>query len=91
MRVVYLFISYLIVALLLPTIWALWPTWRKARTVRQVTCPALGASALVSIDRWYAVRMHALGNSELRVKNCSQWPECRDCDRNCLAQIGTAA
>jgi len=91
MWVVYLFISYLILALLAPTVWALWPIWRRARTVRQVTCPAFGASALVTVDPWYAVRRHALGNFELRVKNCTHWPECRDCGQDCLAQIGTAA
>jgi hypothetical protein len=26
----YSFISYLILALLVPTIWALWPTWRRS-------------------------------------------------------------
>ena len=77
MWVIYFFISHLVLALLVPTVWALWPTWRKARTTRQVTCPALGAPGLVTLDPWYAVRMHALGDSEVRVKDCARWPERR--------------
>ena len=88
---IYFFVSYLILALLVPTVWALWPTWRRARIARHVTCPALGAPVLVALDPWYAVRMHTLGDSEVRVKNCARWPECRDCGQECLAHIGTAA
>jgi hypothetical protein len=91
MWVIYFFISYLVLALLVPMVWALWPTWRRARTVRQVPCPAFGASALVTLDPWYAVRMHALGNSEVRVRDCARWPECRDCGQECLVQIGRVA
>jgi hypothetical protein len=91
MWVVYTFISYLILALLVPTVWALWPTWRRARIFRHVTCPAASAPALVTLDAWYAVRMHTLGNNELRVRKCARWPERRDCGQECLTQIGTAA
>lgn len=61
MWVVYAFISYLILALLVPTALALWPTWRRARISRHLTCPAASAAALVTLDPWYAVRMHVLG------------------------------
>lgn len=91
MWVVYAFISYLILALLVPTALALWPTWRRARISRHLTCPAASAAALVTLDPWYAVRMHVLGNGELRVRNCARWPERRDCGQECLPQIGTAA
>lgn len=68
MWVIYFFLSYLILALTIPTCWALVPIWRRARTSRQVTCPAASHTAIVDLDPWYAVRMHALGNQELRVK-----------------------
>jgi hypothetical protein len=70
---------------------ALWPVWRRARISRQVVCPASGGSALVILDPWYAVRMHALGDVELRVKNCGRWPADRECGCECLGQIGPAA
>ena len=63
----------------------------RARISRHVTCSAVSAPALVTLDPWYAVRMHALGNSELRVRICARWPEHRNCGHECLAQIGTVA
>jgi len=91
MWAVYTVIAYFLLALLAPTGWALWRTWRRARVSRQVNCPAIGAPALITLDPWYAVRMHALGDNELRVGNCPRWPEQRDCGRECLTQIGRAA
>jgi len=87
----YLFITYLILALSIPTAITLWPVWRRARRSRRVTCPSVAQSALVSLDPWYAVRMHTLGNDECRVAGCSRWPESRNCSQDCREQIGTAA
>ena len=91
MWAVYTFIGYLILALAIPTVVALWPVWRRARVSRQVVCPATGALTLVRLDPRFAVGMHVLGNAEARVKHCERWPEHRDCGQDCLAQIGTAA
>ena len=89
--VVYAFICYLLLALLIPLAWALTPVWRKARLARHVSCPAAGHPAVVELDAWYAVRMHALGNEEKRIRDCSEWPRCSRCRRECLEQIGNAA
>ena len=83
--------AWFILALTLPLSWALWRTWRRARVSRQLACPATGVPARVTLDPWYAVRMHALGNPELRVADCDHWPECRDCGRQCLEAAGRAA
>jgi hypothetical protein len=91
MWAVYTFISYLILALLVPMVWSLWPIWRRARVSRTVTCPKASDSARIALDPWYAVRMHAIGNCEARVKDCARWPEQRGCGRECLAQIGPSA
>ena len=80
---VYLVITWFALALALPTGWALWGTWRRARVSRQVTCPQIGAPALVTLDPWYAVKMHALGENEMRVSNCARWPGQQDCGREC--------
>ena len=90
MWVVFFFFGYLALALILPASWALVPVWRKARASRHVDCPAAAHIAMVDLDRLYAVRMHALGNPELRVRDCSQWPARRNCSQDCLAQIGGA-
>lgn len=91
MWAVYVFIACWILALAGPTAWAVWPTWRKAHRSRQVSCPRLSGPALITLDPWYAVRMHAVGNRELRVRNCGRWPEGRDCGRECLDQVGQTA
>ncbi len=91
MWAVYTFISYLALALLAPVAWASWRVWRRASKSRQLTCPALSAPALVQLDPWYAVRMHALGNNELRIRHCARRQECPGCAEECLAQIGSAA
>jgi hypothetical protein len=88
---VYLVITWFLLALLLPPGWALWGTWRRARVSRQVTCPVTGDPARVKLDAWHAVRMHALGNPELRVIDCACWPKQRDCGQECLERAGRAA
>ncbi|SPE33431.1 hypothetical protein SBA3_20022 [Candidatus Sulfopaludibacter sp. SbA3] len=88
---VFTVIAYFVLALLIPIGWALGRVWRRTRVSRQVTCPALSAPTLVTLDPWYAVRMHARGDNELRVADCGRWPERRDCNRECLTQIGTPA
>lgn len=91
MWVVYTVIAYFVLALLVPVGWSLGRTWRRTCRSRHVTCPALGTPALVTLDPWYAVRMHALGNDELRVRDCIRWPQHSQCRRECLTQIRIAA
>ena len=91
MWAVYTVIAYFVLALIIPIVWASAGTWRRARLARQVTCPESGAPAAVMLDPWFAVRMHALGNDELRVRKCVRWPSCAGCGRNCLEQLGRCA
>ena len=81
---VYLVMTWFLLALLLPAGWSFWKVWRKARILHSVTCPAAGAPVLVKLDPWYAVRMHARGDRELRVIDCARWPAQRDCGRECV-------
>ena len=89
--VVCVFLCYMLLALLIPLGWALIPVWRKARVVRQVICPAAGHPAVVSLDAWYAVKMHTLGNEEKFVRSCSEWPTCSNCGQECLMQSSHSA
>ena len=90
MWVTYFFLSYLMLALAIPLCWSLVPVWRRARQARQVSCPAGPNPATVELDGWYAVKMHALGEREACVRNCSEWPARRGCRQACLTQIGEA-
>lgn len=87
MWVSYFFVSYLVLALAIPLGWSLVPLWRRMREARCVQCPDAARSAVVRLDPWYAVKMHARGDREFRVRDCSQWP--RRCGQECLVQIGT--
>ena len=90
MWVVFAVMCWFLVALLAPPAWALGRTWWQARTARHVTCPALAAPALVSLDPWYAARMHALGDQEIRIKGCTEWPGRQQCGRECMVQLDAA-
>jgi hypothetical protein len=58
----------------------------KWRGKRLITCPETGQCAAVEVDAGRAV----LGAPSLRLKECSRWPEKRDCGQECLRQIETA-
>jgi hypothetical protein len=85
---IYTVIGYFLLALLLPIGWALGRTWRRARVSRHLACPESSVLALVRLDPWYAVRMHARGDEEPRVRECTRWTERRECAQGCLRQIG---
>ncbi len=87
MWVTYFFISYMALALVVPAGWALLRVWLKARESQMVFCPAAGRQATVNPDPWYAVRMHARGDRELCVQDCSEWPQRRGCEQPCRARV----
>jgi len=86
--VVFAFLCYMLSAILIPLGWALIPVWRHARIAKSVTCPMDGRLAVVNLDAWYAVKMHALGDGERRVRDCSEWPTCGHCGQECVLQPG---
>lgn len=88
MWVIYFFVSYLVLALAIPLCWSLVPLWRRAGAARCVRCPDASKPVTVRLDPWYAVKMHALGNPELHVQDCTEWPARCACGRECLVQIG---
>ncbi|HTX37745.1 MAG TPA: hypothetical protein VME43_22105 [Bryobacteraceae bacterium] len=87
----YLVITWFVLALAVPVAWGLGRAWRRARVARRVTCPVIGAPAEVTLDPWFAVKMHAIGNPELRVLGCGCWPQQHECGRECLEQVRRAA
>jgi hypothetical protein len=87
MWVAFTFVGYLLLALLLPVAWASWHTWRRAQVSRMVICPVTKGQARISLDPWYSMHMHALGEQEKRVLDCPCWPEHRKCRQECLAQL----
>jgi hypothetical protein len=86
---VYTIIGYFLLALAIPIAWMTISVRLKTRGARRVTCPQDGRVALVELDSWHAVKMHALGNPELLVRECQRWPASRGCDQECREQMAT--
>jgi hypothetical protein len=66
-------------------------TYLEFRGARVVTCPETKAAAGVEVDARHAA-ITALINEEpeLRLTECSRWPEREDCGQECVKQIEAA-
>src|ERR1051326_403484 len=64
-------------------------TYLKYRGLRLITCPATQEPAAVKVDAKHAA-LTIFGNSDLRLKECSYWPERKNCGQQCLHQIEMA-
>jgi hypothetical protein len=71
-----------------PAIPILTDAWRRYRGKRLITCPETKQPAAVEVNaRRAAVTMLLGGAPELRLRDCTRWPERRDCGQECLSQI----
>ena len=61
--------------------------WRRFRGERVITCPDNQKPAGVVVDARHAAATSALGAPELRLSDCSRWPEKAGCGQPCLSQI----
>lgn len=64
--------------------------YRRFRGTRVVTCPETRDGAAVEVDARHAALTAALGGTELRLQDCSRWPERESCGQECLRQIEVA-
>lgn len=70
--------------------------WRPIRTYialrgeRIITCPENRQSAAVHVAAGRAALSAAGTHPELRLKDCTRWPEMAGCGQECLAQIEAA-
>ena len=62
-------------------------TYLKYRGKRIVTCPETKESVAIDVDATHATFTAALGKPELRLKDCTRWPEREDCGQECLLQV----
>ena len=91
MWALYTILGYFILVLITPIVWALGKAYRRASGRRTVFCPEDQERTFIELDAGYAVRMHALGNPEERIKACARWPDRQSCGQECLTQIRLAA
>ena len=67
-------------------LWVL-PAWRGARGKRTVTCPETRELAEVEVDAARVAFSAWGGVPDVRLKDCSRWPERATCGQNCFVQV----
>jgi hypothetical protein len=65
-------------------------TYLKFRGKRLVSCPETHQPAAVRVATGKAAFKATLGDGQLRLSECSRWPEKEACGQECLAQIQDA-
>ncbi len=65
-------------------------TYLKFRGKRLVSCPETHGPAAVRVAAGRAAFKATIGNEQLRLSECSRWPEREACGQECLAQIQDA-
>jgi hypothetical protein len=79
-----------VVAALWVPVLAGWRAYRKYRGTRVITCPETDEPAAVEVDVGRVVLTAARGETNVRLRACSRWPERRDCGQWCLDDIEMA-
>lgn len=83
-------ILFLYVALILlagVAVWRLGSTWVKYRGKRVITCPENHDPAGVAVDASHAVWTMFRKTQELRLSECTRWPEKAGCGQECLSEV----
>jgi hypothetical protein len=62
-------------------------TYLRYRGQRLVTCPETHETAAVRVNAGKAASMTLIGKQEVRLDQCSRWPEKRNCGQECLSQV----
>jgi hypothetical protein len=71
-------------------VWRLGSAWWKYRGQRVVTCPESKRPAGVAVDATHAAATVFGKAPQLRLSECSRWPEKAGCGQECLSQVREA-
>ncbi len=61
--------------------------YRRYKGRRTVICPETGRYAIVNPDAGHAALTAAFGPPQVRIADCSRWPERRECGKSCLRNV----
>ena len=89
MLIIYV-ITMVVLSVFFLLLWAAATAYLKYRGTRLVSCPETKETAAVEVDVKYAALSASMGERGIRLKDCSRWPERRDCGQQCLDQIVSA-
>ena len=59
----------------------------RYREARKVECPETKREATIEFDASHAALTSAVGRPRVRIRECSFWPEKKDCAQDCLKQV----
>jgi hypothetical protein len=62
-------------------------TYVKYRGERVITCPETHQAAAVHVNATNAARDALFGKTNVRLDQCSRWPERQNCGQECLSQV----
>lgn len=65
-------------------------TWLRYRGTRIVVCPESREMVAVEVDAEHAALSASQGRPQLRLEDCTRWPERQGCGQECLGQIESA-
>jgi len=89
------FVTVVAVILAIGLLYVVLPTmaiaYGKYRQDRSVMCPETSKKATVQPDAKHAALMEVLGREdEVRLRDCSRWPERKNCAQLCREQLEAA-
>lgn len=64
--------------------------YRRQRGTRVIICPETKRTALVEVDAMHAALTSLVGQPDMRLQDCSRWPQKEDCGQECMLQIESA-
>ena len=80
-----LFVITAFLVLLIPVLWG-FEIYKRHSGIRVVICPENGRQVAVSFDALHATKMGMSGRRELRLADCTRWPEQKNCEQECISQ-----
>jgi hypothetical protein len=90
MSAIFLIVGILFILSLIPLVLLATRTTMRFRGTRVVTCPETGDPAAVKLDIGHATLSAGTGQTELRVRSCSRWPERQGCGQTCLEELAAS-
>jgi hypothetical protein len=66
---------------------AFFRTFFNYHGTRIITCPETEKYAAVEVDAQHAALTRLFGTPQLRLEDCSRWPERQNCPQDCILQI----
>ena len=84
------FLDLVILLLAGAAVWLLASAWLKYRGQRIIMCPENHRPAGVALDAGHAAATGFGRSPQLRLSNCSRWPEKAGCGQECLSEIREA-